>query len=135
MMQMVSGDDDSVYLYNPAKIRTVSHVQATGKVTEITLGTPKTGNTLPLELLASHTNLYLAEAELAPGQRVEDVTELGKFLISVFDRYSGTLDRTYEIEKPFGANPLAASPKEFYFFSAKVLPTTGLGFSIVRAQP
>jgi hypothetical protein len=135
LMQVVSGNDDSIYVYNPSWGRRVANVRSGGKVTEIKLASPRSENTLPMELFASNSFLCLTEAELDPGRNSNAPTELTKFLISSYDRFSGALIASYQIRDSFGANPVAASPREFDFLDAKVISNGTVSFSIIRAQP
>jgi hypothetical protein len=134
LIQMASGDDDAVYLFNPASGRKVIRVQPSGKWTEIDLPKPASlEGTLPLAMFVSHSSLYLDEAILDKGQKLEGVSVLKHFALSVYDRYDGTLNATYRMDIAFGATPVSLSPREFYFLKAKVLPGGALSFSLIRA--
>ncbi len=138
LIQLASGDDDAVYLYNPSWGRKVIRIQPSGHSTEIALPNPalqEGESALPLEMFVSHSNLYLHEAILNKGQKTDEVTELKRFAISVYDRYTGTLNASFRTESGFGATPVALSPREFYFLAAKVLPGGAWNFSILRAGP
>ena len=88
-----------------------------------------------MALYVSHSNLYLCEAILDKGHVAGDAMVLKRFALSVYDRFSGTLDGSFEIDNTFGASPVALSPREFHFLNAKVVPGQGLIFSIIRAAP
>jgi len=138
LIQMASGDDDAVYLFNPSSGRKVIRIRPDGHSSEIALPKPaflEGINTPPLDMLISHGNLYLCEAILDEGQRPKDATELKRFALSVYDRYTGALNASFQIDSTFGATPVGASPREFHFLDAKVVPGQGLSFSIIRAAP
>ncbi len=86
-------------------------------------------------MYVSHSSLYLYEAILDKGQKTEEVTELKRFAISVYDRYSGTLNASFRVDSGSGLIPVALSPKEFHLLDAKVLPGGELSFSLIRSGP
>ncbi|MGP8251878.1 MAG: hypothetical protein ACLQHF_07570 [Terracidiphilus sp.] len=137
LIQLVSGDDNAVYLYNPSFGRKVIRIQPSGQSTEIALPPPfpEGESTLPLQMYVSHSSLYLYEAILDKGQKTEEVTELKRFAISVYDRYSGTLNASFRVDSGSGLIPVALSPKEFHLLDAKVLPGGELSFSLIRSGP
>ncbi|MGB6830059.1 MAG: hypothetical protein WBE41_18570 [Terracidiphilus sp.] len=138
LIQLASGDDDAVYLFNPSSGRKVIRIRPDGQSSEIVLPKPvylQDASTLPLDMLVSHGNLYLCEAVLDKGQKPEDAMELKRFALSVYDRYTGTLNASFQIDSTFGATLVAASPREFHFLDAKVVAGQGLSFSIIRAAP
>lgn len=137
LIQLVSGDDNSVYLYNPSFARKVIRIQPSGQSTEIALPDPflEGEGTLPLQMFISHSSLYLYEAILDKGQKTDEVTELKRFAISVYDRYNGTLNSSFRVDSASALIPVALAPKEFHFLDAKVLPGGELSFSLVRSGP
>ncbi len=138
LIQLASGDDDAVYVYDPSKGRKVFRVLPSGKSTEIALPKPtflERANSFPLEMFVSHSSIYLNEAILKAGQKTEKVTELKRFGISVYDRYTGELSSAFQIDGTYGGTPVALSPKEFSFLNVKVSPGGMLNFSIIRARP
>jgi len=138
LIQLVSGDDNAVYFYNPSLGRKVIRIQPSGQSTEIALPSPpflEGEGTLPLQMYISHSSLYLYEAILEKGQKTEEVTELKRFAISVYDRYNGILNASFRVDSGSGLIPVALSPREFHFLDAKVLPGGDLSFSLVRSGP
>ena len=138
VMQLASGDDDAVYVFDPSWGRKAIRVRSGGQFTEMALPQPaflKNTSTMPLQMLISHGSLYLCEAILDTGKKPGDAMELRRFTISVYDRYSGALAAFYRVDSAFGSTPVAAYPREFFFLHARNVPGQGLNFSIVRMAP
>lgn len=135
-MQVISGDDDAVYLYDPALGSKVARVASSGKISQIALAAaplPNGATALPLALYISHSTLYLDEA-LIEGKPAT-ATELKHFLLCVYDNSAGALKASYKIDSSYGAVPVALSPREFYFLDAKVGYGSKVNFSIVKVSP
>jgi hypothetical protein len=139
-IQLASGDDDAVYLFDPTKGRKILRVTPNGKTTEIILTKSDSQgseeNLLPMNFFASRGSLYLHEAILKSGEKAgqsgQPVT-LQHFAISVYDRYTGELRESYRIYGDFAGTVAAASPREFYFLKSKDIGAGALRFSLVRA--
>jgi hypothetical protein len=138
IIQLAAGDDDAVYLFDPSRGRQALRIRPDGISEDITLPEPsysKDLSTQPLGFYVSHSNLYISEAILDKGQAAGDAMELKRFGLSVYDRYTGALTASFEIDKTYGATPVALSPREFHFLNAKVAARQGLSFSIIRTAP
>jgi hypothetical protein len=138
LIQLVSGDDDAVYLYNAARGKRAYRIRSDGTftVTDLEASAPPPGEkTLILGMFISHRGLYLHEALIDESEKTEQVMTLNRFLLTVYDRYSGALQYTYLNDAAFGGNPMAMAPREFYFLKSKALPDGALDFSLVRAVP
>jgi len=138
LIQLVSGDDDAVYLYNPSKGRKVFRIRSDGTSTAIDLATsaaPQGERALPLRVFISYSNLYLQEALVSESKSNAEVTALNRFLLSVYDRSTGALDHAYINDGSFGGTPISMAPHEFHFLKANSLPNGTLSFSLIRAVP
>ena len=136
LMQVVSADDDAIYLFDPYKGRKVIRIEPSGESSEIALSKPnlKDGEaTMPVALLVTHGNLYLYEAVLSKEQTQQEAMELNRFVLSVYDRYNGTLDASYTVDDSIGGFPVALAPREFYFLKEKEAPGGAWSFSLARA--
>lgn len=136
LIQLVSGDDDAVYLFNAAKGRRVYRIRSDGTftVTDLEASASPTGEkTLILGMFISHSSLYLHEALIDESKKNEQVMTLNRFLLTVYDRSSGALQHRYLNDAGFGGNPVAMAPREFYFLKTKALPDGALDFSLIRA--
>lgn len=138
LVQLASGDDDAVYLYNAAKGRRVYRIRSDGTFTVIHLETsapPPGEKTLILGMFISHSSIYLHEALIDETKKNEEIMTLNRFLLSVYDRYSGTLRERYLNDAAFGGNPVTMAPREFFFVKSKALPDGALQFSLIQAAP
>lgn len=132
--RMASAPDDSVYVYNQVWGHKILRVQSDGSVKEMTLGGIKR-NTVPMHLVVSSSYIYLSEALLDQGQKPEAGGALKRFLVSVYDRSSGSLYASYETMDALGICFLPASPREFYFLKLTVPPGGAVNVSLVREVP
>jgi hypothetical protein len=127
-----------VYLYNAARGRRVYRIRSDGTFTIIPFeasAPPPGEKTLTLRMFISHSNLYLDEALIGESKKTGEVSQLNRFLLTVFDRYSGALQHRYLNDAGFGGSPVAMAPQEFYFLETKALPDGSLDFSLIRAVP
>lgn len=136
-IQMASGDDNAVYVFDSSSERKVFRIRPEGQYTEIKLARPLAengANTMPLGIFVSHGNIYLDEAILGTGQKKEDYSgQLKKFLISVYSQYDGALEQSFLDDAGFGALPVSLSPREFYFLRMKDTPGGTPTFSLISA--
>lgn len=136
LIQIASGDDDAVYLFDRSRGRKVLRIQPSGNFTELALPPPilKDGeSTMPMAMLVSHSSIYLYEAVLDKGQDIQDVVELKRFALSVYDGYTGTLNASFRDLASIGGMLVSVAPQEFYFL--KSTPDAGgtVAFSLVHA--
>ena len=134
-LQLVSGEDNTIYVFDESVGQKVGRITDRGKVTWIPLAGLPSNSAFPLEMLVTQSNLYLSLADLPSDKDSLAAHVLNKFSIFSFDRYDGTLLATYQVEKSFGAFPLVSSPRDLFFLNPSVQSSGGVSFSIMEARP
>ncbi|AEU37076.1 hypothetical protein [Granulicella mallensis] len=134
-MQIVSGDDDSIYLYSPQWGAKFICVHPTGTVSEIKIeGKSDTASEMfPLAMIVDHGNVYLDQAAL-PTNVPEKKNGLNHFVLNAYNAANGALLKTYSLDTPFAGTPVALGPTDLYFLNAAVV-SGQLSFSLIRAYP
>jgi len=132
--KMASAPDDSVYIYNQVWGHKILRVASDGSAKEISLGGVQR-TTVPMHLVVSSSYIYLSEALLDEGRKPETGGVMKRSLVSVYDRYTGSLYASYEIKDALGMVFLPVSPREFYFPKLTVPPGGAVGVSLIREEP